>query len=209
MRWKWIAGIGVVLIIAFMAAVYVFLDHYDYNKLKPRISQMVQDATGRKLNLGGHINLVIGFSPKLAVTDVSLANVSWGSQPQMIKVGELQARVRLLPLLFRDVELRHIGLEDVEVLLETDPNGKGNWNFSADRSSVNSAEAFKAAKIDIDSIRIKNLRLALRRGKTESTRRYSLASLVVAKSEAGDELTIDLRKNRTDSLFICAPALSA
>jgi uncharacterized membrane protein (DUF485 family) len=38
MRWKWIAGIGVVLIIAFMAAVYVFLDHYDYNKLKPRIS---------------------------------------------------------------------------------------------------------------------------------------------------------------------------
>ena len=47
MRWKWIAAIGALLIIALMAAGYVFLATYDYNKLKPRIARMVKDATGR------------------------------------------------------------------------------------------------------------------------------------------------------------------
>jgi len=95
MRWKWIAAIGALLVIALMAAVYVFLDTYDYNKLKPRIARMVKDATGRELNLGGKIDLAIGLSPSLVVEDLTFANASWGSQPQMIKVEELQAQVRL------------------------------------------------------------------------------------------------------------------
>jgi hypothetical protein len=131
MRWKWIAGIGVFLIIALMAAVYVFLATYDFNKLKPRVARMVKDATGRELKLGGEIDLAIGFSPALVVTDVTFANAPWGSQPQMIKVEKLRAQVRLLPLLFRDVKVKHIGLAGVEVLIETDPNGQGNWDFIA------------------------------------------------------------------------------
>ena len=67
MRWKWIAGTIFFLIIAFMAAVCVFLDTFDYNKLKPRIVRMVKDATGRELNIGGKIDLVIGLSPALLV----------------------------------------------------------------------------------------------------------------------------------------------
>jgi len=67
MRWKWVAAIGALLIIALMVAVYVVLDIYDYNKLKPRIARMVKDATGRELNLGGGIDLAIGFSPALNI----------------------------------------------------------------------------------------------------------------------------------------------
>jgi len=50
---------------------------------------MVKDATGRELNIGGEIDLVIGFSPALVVTDVTFANASWGSQKQMIKMDKL------------------------------------------------------------------------------------------------------------------------
>jgi uncharacterized protein involved in outer membrane biogenesis len=70
MRWKWIVVIGGFMIVALMAAVYVFLYTYDYNKLKPRIVWMVKVATGRELNLGGEINLDLGFSPALVVTDM-------------------------------------------------------------------------------------------------------------------------------------------
>ena len=169
MRWKWIAGIGVTLIIALMAAVYVFLDSYDYNKLKPRIVRMVKDATGRDLKLGGEINLAIGLSPSLVVTDVAFANASWGSQPQMIKVEKLEAQVRLLPLLFKDVQLKRIGLAGVAVLLETDPDGQGNWDFPPADRSGKSTGAFKPAEIGVDKIRIENLRLIFRKDKTEST----------------------------------------
>ena len=98
MRWKWIVTIGVLMIVILIAVVYVYLNTYDYNKLKPLVARMVEDATGRKLSLGGEVNLAIGLSPSLVVTDVAFANASWGSQPQMIEVEKLEAQVRLLPL---------------------------------------------------------------------------------------------------------------
>ena len=193
MRWKWIAAIGALLIIALMAAGYVFLATYDYNKLKPRIARMVKDATGRELNLGGEIDLAIGFSPSLVVEDVTFANASWGSQPQMIKVEKLQAQVRLLPLLFKDVEVKRIGLAGVDVLLETDPNGQGNWDFITGDSSAGKAGIFKPKGIEIDHIRIEKFQLIFREGKTGSTKQFTLASLDVARKEAEDELTLELK----------------
>ena len=193
MRWKWILMIGTILIIALMVMVYVFVATYDYNKLKPQIARMVKDATGRELNLGGEVNLDFGFSPALVVTDVTFANASWGSQPEMIKIGKLQAQVRLLPLLFRDVELRQMGLTGVEVLLETDPSGRGNWDLMAGDSSDKRGRSFKPAQIDIDNIRIENLSLTLRDGKTGSVTRFTLISFAVNRQAAADLLALDLR----------------
>lgn len=193
MRWKWFLGICVVLIIASMAAVYVFLATYDYNKLKPHIARMVKDATGRELNLAGELDLAIGFSPALMVTDIALANASWGSQPQMITVEKLEAQVWLLPLLKRDVEVKNISLTGVDMLLETDPTGKGNWDFITKSRKGKGVEGFTSEKIDIDNIRIKNLRLAYRQGKEGSTRIYTLASLEVARSGSEDELSLGLK----------------
>jgi len=193
MRWKWILGTGLFLIIVLMAAVYVFLNTYDYNNLKPRIARMVKEATGRELRLGGAINLAIGLSPALVITDITFANPSWGSQPQMIRVDELHAQVRLLPLLARAVELRRVGLKGVDVLLETNPNGEGNWEFPVDDSSASSAAVIKPAEIDIDKINIENLHLIFRQHQTGSETRLALASLDAARQEADNALKFNLR----------------
>jgi uncharacterized protein involved in outer membrane biogenesis len=193
MRWKWFVGIFTFLIIALMVTVYAVLVTYDYNKLKPRVAQLVKDATGRELHLGGEIKLAIGFSPSLVVTDVALANASWGSQPQMITVQKLQAQARLLPLLYRNVEVKNISLAGVELLLENDPNGKGNWDFIAGDRKGKSAETFKPTEIDIDKIHIENLRFIFHNGKTGSKRQYTLTGLDVARRESADELTLGLK----------------
>jgi uncharacterized protein involved in outer membrane biogenesis len=193
MRWKWILGICAVLIIASTAAVYVFLATYDYNKLKPHIAQMVKDATGRKLNLGGKVDLTIGFSPALVVTDIAFANASWGSQPEMITVRRLQAQVRLLPLLKREVKVKNISLAGVEVLLETDSKGRGNWNSIAENRNDKSAGAFRSTGIEIDDIHIENLRFIFHNGETGSKKHYTLTSLDVAGSEGEDEFKLDLK----------------
>ena len=191
MRWKWMVVIGVLVIVFLIAGVYVYLNTYDYNKLKPRVAQIVEDATGRKLYLGGEINLAVGLLPSLVVTDVTLANAAWGSQPQMLKIKKLEVQVRLLPLLFKNVELKHIGLADVDVLLETNSKGQENWNFSGAERSAKGFGAFEPDSIDIDRIRIENLRLTLRRDKAEATRRLAVARLAVTKQATGDAL--DLR----------------
>jgi hypothetical protein len=111
----------------------------------------------------------------------------------MIKVEKLQAQVRLLPLLFKDVKVKRIGLAGVDVLLETDPNGQGNWDFIAADSSARKAGAFKPKDIEIDHIRIEKFQLIFREGKTGSTKRFTLASLDLTRKEAEDELTLDLK----------------
>jgi uncharacterized protein involved in outer membrane biogenesis len=193
MRWKWIVGIGVLLIIILIAGIYVYLHTYDYNKLKPLVARMVEDATGRELHLGGEINLAVGFAPSLVVTDVAFANAAWGSQPQMIKIRRLEAQVRLIPLLFKNMELKHIGLADVDVLLETDSKGQGNWDFTGVHRSQKSFGFFETAKLDIDSIRIENLSLVFRKGKDGSEKRFTVARLDVVKQATGDEQKLDLR----------------
>ena len=91
-------AIGAFIVAALIASVFWYLYIYDYNKLKPRVARIFKDATGRELSLGGEIDLAFGLSPVLVVRDVMLANAPRGSQPQMIKVGKLEAEVQLLHL---------------------------------------------------------------------------------------------------------------
>jgi len=186
-------GIFACLTVVLMVAVYVFLRAYDYNQLKPRIERMVKEATGRELNLGGDINLTVGFSPALVVTDITIANTSWASQPQMAKIDEIQAQVRLLPLLVRDVELTRIGFKGVDVFLEMNPMGRGNWEFSAAKSPAKTAGASRATQINVDNIRIENLNLTYRNTKTGSAAQLTLTDLKMSQPAAGDGLAVKLR----------------
>ena len=179
MRWKRFAAISVVIIGVLITAVYFYLNTYDYNKLKPLVSRMVADATGRKLSIGGDINLKFGFSPSLVVTDVSLANVSWASQPQMIEIDKLETQVRLLPLLLKDVEITYIRLIGARVSLEQGPDAQVNWKFKAGSSSAGSAGVFKPAALDVNQIDIENLNLILHRSQTASKMQFTLSSLTM------------------------------
>lgn len=197
MRWKWVAAIAALMVLVLIASVYAYLNTYDYNELKPRVARIVKDATGRDLNLSGEIDLSIGFSPALVVRDITFANAPWASQPKMLKIDELQAQVRLLPLLLRNVELRHIGLKGVDVLLETNPDGEGNWEFAVDESPAQKAAAPKPTGINIDNVRIENLNLTIRDGKTGSAKRIDLIDLKAKRQAATAELAVDLKANYT------------
>jgi len=193
MRWKWLVAIGVLTIVILIAAVYAYLKTYDYNKLKPLVARMVEDATGRKLSLGGDVNLEIGFVPALVVTNVALANASWGSQPQMIEIEKLQVRVRLLPLLVRDLDIKYIRLVGVKVLLEIGPKNQQNWDFLAGSSSAGSIGAFKPAAIEVKQVSIENLHLTYRESRAGPPTQLTLASLEMNRQENEDALALKLK----------------
>ena len=62
---------------------------------------------------------------------MSFANAPWGSKPEMAKIGVFGADVQLIPLLSKEIKINRIVLEDAEILLETDKQGRGNWVFDA------------------------------------------------------------------------------
>ena len=129
MRWKRIVGIAAVLLIAIIVAAYVILSAYDYNKFKPRIAKVVEDATGRKLTLAGDIDLEVGLSPTLVVEDVSFQNATWGSRPELAKLKRFEIQIALLPLILKRIAVKRILLVSPDILVETDSSGKSNLDF--------------------------------------------------------------------------------
>ena len=139
----------------------------------------------------------------------------------MIEIERLQAQVRLLPLLFKDVEVNQIRLFGVKVLLETGPDAQGNWDFLAGSNSAGSSGAFKPTAIEVNQVSIENLHLTFRRHKTGSPTQFTLASLEMNRQETEDALTLKLKADyngqpltlsgKTGRIrrYICAPALPA
>ncbi len=134
MRWKWILGIIVFLIVAVTVAIYAILSSYDFNDLKPQLARMVKDTTGRELFLGGDIELEIGLTPTLVIQDVSFQNVSWGSRPELAKIRRLEIKLAVLPLFRRIILFKRLILIDPDILIETNRAGKSNIEFETLRN---------------------------------------------------------------------------
>ena len=113
-----------------MAAGYMYLHYQDYSRLKSLLEQAVTDAAGRRLVIHGNLTLALSLKPSLEVQDVTLANASWGSKPDMVTIGMLRVRLRILPLFRGEVQIKNIRLVDTQVLLETGPTGQANWHFT-------------------------------------------------------------------------------
>jgi uncharacterized protein involved in outer membrane biogenesis len=80
MSWKKILLAGTIILAGLIVGAYIFLSNYDHNSLKPRIADIVKDATGRELVLDEKITLTFGLSPKLVLGNIALQNASWGSR---------------------------------------------------------------------------------------------------------------------------------
>jgi len=129
MRWKWIIGIAVGLIIAIVVALYIIISSYDFNSLKPYITRAAKEATGRELKLEGDIKLKISLRPALVVEGVKFQNAPWGSRPDMAEIKRFEVQVALLPLISGKIEFLRLILLEPDILVETDRAGKSNLEF--------------------------------------------------------------------------------
>ena len=129
MRWKRIVGIAVAVIIVVFVTVYIIASTYDYNKFKPRITELAKQYTGRDLTLGGDIELGLSLFPTLVVNDVTFQNASWGSRPQMAQVKRLEVQIALLPILSGEIHISRLTVLNPEFLIEIDKSGKSNLEF--------------------------------------------------------------------------------
>jgi uncharacterized protein involved in outer membrane biogenesis len=129
MRWKLILSIAAAVVIVGLIVIYIVIASYDFNKLKPQITDLAKEYTGRDLTLAGDIKLGIGFSPDLKVENVSFQNAAWGSRPELAKIERLEVQVELLPLIRGDIQVKRLILVKSDILIESDKSGKSNLAF--------------------------------------------------------------------------------
>ncbi|MDF1585912.1 AsmA family protein [Marinimicrococcus flavescens] len=100
----------------------------DLERYRPYLEARASEALGREVTVGGEIGLAFSLRPTVALGNVTLANATWGTRPEMARVRRLAVRLALLPLLRGEADIASIAIEGADIVLETDAQGRGNWS---------------------------------------------------------------------------------
>jgi uncharacterized protein involved in outer membrane biogenesis len=164
MRWKWIkwfVGVFALLVIALFITAYAVLSSYDFDNLKPKITRMVKDATGRELKLLGEMDLEVGLTPVLEVKSVRFQNAPWGSRPDLIILKRLVVQMDLLSLISGNIEFKRLILLEPDILIEKDRSGKSNLDFEISKKvpQVKPGEGAPAGGMEIPNMAFEEIRI--------------------------------------------------
>lgn len=124
---KWIAIVVGGLIVLVIVALLLIPMFVDVEKYKPQIEQTVTESTGRPFRLGGDLSLSLFPWAGVALSDVHLGNPSGFEEKDFVSVKSFEVRVKLLPLLSKQVEVKKFVLDSPRVVLIKGKDGEGNW----------------------------------------------------------------------------------
>ena len=115
------------LLLLIVAAAIILPLVVDPNDFKDEIAQAVESKTGRVLAIDGDIGLSVFPWLGLEIGPTSLSNAPGFSTAPFARMDAVQVRVKLLPLLSKQLEMDTVLLQGLQVSLETDAQGKTNW----------------------------------------------------------------------------------
>ena len=118
-------GFLVLLVVAAVVAATMFINPNDY---KDDIVKVVHDKTGRELQLKGDIKLSLFPWLGLELGQTSLGNApGFGAKP-MASIDKVDVKLKLLPLLRKQVEVDTVVLDGLELSLARNKQGTSNWD---------------------------------------------------------------------------------
>jgi AsmA protein len=155
-----VVGCLVALLIVVLLAVRLFVNPNDY---KDRIAQQVKSATGRELTLSGPIRLSVFPWIALELGPASLGNPPGFSTQPFAAVRHIAVRVKLLPLLRKELQIGRIEIDGLDLRLLKNAAGKGNWQDfggSGSKSQPASTSSGSGTLPDLAGLEIKDSRLS-------------------------------------------------
>ena len=111
-------------------AILVLILLWDWNWLKGPIERQVQARTGRSFDIGGDLDVDLGWTPTIRADDLRFGNAMWSKEPTMARTDRLEFTLELRRLLFeRKLRIPDIRLGKPQLRLERGPQNVGNWVF--------------------------------------------------------------------------------
>ncbi len=114
----------IVLVALLLTGVVLFVDPNDF---RGQISSQVEKQTGRELAIG-NIDLSVFPWLGLELSRVALSNAPGFGDAPFARVEETEVRVKLLPLLGRELEVKTIRIQDLTLNLARNAQGATNWD---------------------------------------------------------------------------------
>ena len=199
--------LGLLLIIVALGFALTHL--FDPNDYKDEIRQIARDKAHIELTLNGDIGWSLFPWLGLELHDAAVATLAKPADP-FADLQMLGLSVRVLPLLRREVQMSDVRVEGLNLRLNRDKDGHGNWEdigkapkpattatpaeTSGEPESPTTAQAEKPAqpiRLDIDSLTVNNARVEYSDEKTG--KQFSAESIQLSTGPVHDSTNIPLK----------------
>lgn len=168
--------LGLLLIIVGLGFALTHL--FDPNDYKDEIQQLAREKANLELNLKGDIGWSLFPWLGLELTDATLASADTPDKP-FADLRQLGLSVRVLPLLRKEVQMSDIRVDGLNLTLQRDDKGHGNWEgvgkppakaapdapasapaeTTAQSEPAEPQSSGQPIKLDIDSLTLSNSRI--------------------------------------------------
>lgn len=119
----------VVAVVVLIAAAVILVPRFvDPNQHKDRIAALVKEKTGRDLSISGNIALSVFPWFGAEIGEVTFGNAPGFEAPVFARVRQAKVKVKLLPLLSKQVEASVVTVEGLVLNLERNADGLTNWS---------------------------------------------------------------------------------
>lgn len=125
LKWLLIIGGGVAALV--IAALLIIPRFVDVETYKPEIEKQVSGAVGRPFSIKGPVTLSLFPWAGVAFSDLHLGSPPGYTEQDLLFVKSFDVRMKLLPLLFKDVQVQRFVIDGPKVALEKNKAGRGNW----------------------------------------------------------------------------------
>jgi hypothetical protein len=102
--------------------------------VKPVIEKYLTAQYGRATSIG-QLHYQLDVPTRIELEDVHFANPSWGSSPDMVRIDHLTVLFDPHSLLKGGLQIDKLLVDGLLIVLERDPDGRGNWKMGAGKAS--------------------------------------------------------------------------
>jgi len=124
---KWLLIVGGSLVVLLIAALLLIPLFVDVDKYKPEIEKQVSSAVGRPFAIKGPLKLSLFPWAGVALSDLHLGSPPGYAEKDFLSVKSFDVRLKLLPLLSKDIQVQRFVIDGPKIVLEKNKAGHGNW----------------------------------------------------------------------------------
>jgi AsmA protein len=137
---KWILIIGGGIVALFILILLVLPLFVDADRFRPMLEKQVTQATGRNFSVGKDVDLSFFPHAGVAFSDLHLGNPAGFDSEDFVSIRSFEVRVKLLPILFGNIEIKRFVLNEPRLVAIRNKNGKTNWSFDSGKSTPKTAD---------------------------------------------------------------------
>lgn len=116
----------------------------------PEIEKQISVRIGRTCSLGPDLSLSLFPSVSVSFSDLSIGNPKGFSSDTFMKIDSLEAKIKLLPLLRKQLRISRFVVGGLKVNLERNEDGRENWIFGEDRTGDQGFDGWRDLSLLLD-----------------------------------------------------------